>query len=186
MIYVNSDASYRDGWAGIAYQSDSLESHSRLVECQTSSEAELRALLLAMSAAERAGLADVVFRTDCESAAQPDRGKNEYLRPLRDRVASYLAAHPGWCVKKITRTENVLANTLARQARRSADDVTVTVHSEIAAALIERAGIPETRQGRWQVSPDRRSSSRTAALTAALVLLAKGATPIPACAEAPL
>ena len=58
MIYVNCDASYRNGWAGIAYQSDQLESQSRLVECKNNGEAELRALLLAMSAAEQAHLVE--------------------------------------------------------------------------------------------------------------------------------
>lgn len=185
MIYVNCDASYRGRWAGIAYQSDQLESRSRLVECKNNGEAELRALLLAMSAAEQAKLRDIVFRTDCESAARPDRGDSAHLRPLRAEVCLYLARHqPGWSIIRISRTENVLAHALARQARRSHDDVSVSVENNVAAALIEQAGITETTEGRWRVAPDRHASSMSGALAAALVKLATGgATPIASCGE---
>ena len=88
MIYVNCDASYRGGWAGIAYQSDQLESQSRLVECKNNGEAELRALLLAMTAAEKAHLPHVIFRTDCESAARPHRGESEHCAHCARRRAA--------------------------------------------------------------------------------------------------
>jgi ribonuclease HI len=173
MIYLNSDASYRGGWAGIGYHSDHLESQSRLVECKDNSEAELRALLLAMSAAEQAKLSDVIFRTDCESAARPHRGESERLRPLRAEACRYLARHqPGWSIAQVSRTENVLAHALARKARRSHDDVSVSVESYVAAVLIERAGISETTEGRWRVAPDRLASTMSGALTAALAMLA--------------
>jgi Reverse transcriptase-like len=61
------------------------------VECKNNGEAELRALLLAMSAAEQAKLRDVIFRTDCESAARPHRGESEHLRPLREAACRYMA-----------------------------------------------------------------------------------------------
>lgn len=176
MIYVNCDASYRGGWAGIAYHSNQLESQSRLVECNNNGEAELRALLLAMSAAEQAKLRNVIFRTDCESAARPHRGESEHLRPSREEACRYLARHqPGWSIAQIARTENVLAHALARQARRSHDDVSVSVDSVVAAALIERAGIIETTEGRWRVAPDRLASSMGGALSAALLKLAADA-----------
>ncbi|MGH2852677.1 MAG: reverse transcriptase-like protein [Solirubrobacteraceae bacterium] len=180
MIYVNCDASYQHGWAGIAYQSDRLESHSQLVECKNNGEAELRALLLAMSAAEHANLRDVIFRTDCESAARPHRGDSEHLRPWRAEACLYLAAHhPGWSIAQISRGENVLAHALARKARRARHDVSVSLDTHVAEALIDRAGIPETPNGRWRLGPGRHETSISAALNAALVRLARDVTAIP-------
>jgi ribonuclease HI len=175
MIYVNCDASYHNGWAGLAYQSDRLESQSRLVQCKNNSEAELRALLLAMSAAEEANLREVIFRTDCESAARPHRGDSEHLRPWRAEACLYLAAHrPGWSIAQVSRAENLLAHALARKARRSRDDVSVSLDTHVAEALIERAGIAETPKGRWRVAPGRHATSISTALDAALVKLATG------------
>ena len=119
MSYVNSDASYRDGWAGIAYDSDFLGSDSRLVPCRTSTEAELSALLLAMAAAQRAGVASVVFRTDCKSTAHPHRGDNKELRPLREHVTGYLAEHPEWHLQEVHRSSNIIANQMARRVLKS-------------------------------------------------------------------
>lgn len=116
VIYVSSDASYRDGLAGIAYHGDQLGSDARVVECRNSSEAELRALLLGMAAAERAGLAEVTFKTDDVSAAQPDLGESEQLRPLREQVTGYLARHStDWRIERVRRGENGIANRLARE-----------------------------------------------------------------------
>jgi ribonuclease HI len=176
MIYINCDASYHNGWAGIAYHSDHLDSHSRLVECKNNGEAELRALLLAMSAAEQANLRDVIFRTDCESTARPWRGESEHLRSWRAEACLHLAARqPGWSIVQVSRAENVLAHALARQARRSREDVSVSLDTQVAEALIERAGIAETPKGRWRVAPGRHATSITAALNAALVKLAADA-----------
>jgi ribonuclease HI len=119
MSYVNSDASYRDGWAGIAYNSDFLGSDSQLVPCRTSTEAELSALLLAMAAAHRAGVTSVVFRTDCKSTAHPHRGNSKRLRPLRERVTGYLAEHPEWHLQEVHRSSNVIANRMARRVLKS-------------------------------------------------------------------
>jgi ribonuclease HI len=176
MIYINCDASYHNGWAGIAYHSDHLDSHSRLVECKNNGEAELRALLLAMTAAEQANLRDVIFRTDCESTARPWRGESEHLRSWRAEACLHLAARqPGWLIVQVSRAENVLAHALARQARRSREDVSVSLDTQVAEALIERAGIAETPQGRWRVAPGRHATSISAALNAALVKLAADA-----------
>src|SRR5665213_1891815 len=175
MIYVNCDASYHNGWAGLAYQSDRLGSQSRLVECKNNSEGELRALLLAMSVAEQANIHDVIFRTDCESAARPHRGDSEHLRPWRAEACLYLAAHrPGWSIAQVSRAENVLAHALARKARRSRDDVSVSLDTHVAEALIERDGIAETPKGRWRVAPGRHAPSISTALDAALIKLATG------------
>jgi hypothetical protein len=182
MIYVNCDASYRDGWAGIAYVGEDLESGSQLVECETSTEGELRAVLLAMTAAEKAHLLHVTFRTDCESAARPHRGKSEPLRLLRDQTAGYLSQHPGWAIAQVSRVENKLANALARQACRSHYEVAVNVDSGVAASLIERAGIEETSAGHWRLTSGKTSSSINAALSAALMKLATDATSNATCA----
>jgi len=42
MIYVNSDASYRGAWAGIAYESAALGSDSRFVACARGASVRLR------------------------------------------------------------------------------------------------------------------------------------------------
>src|ERR1700726_1547234 len=54
--YVNSDASWRAGVAGLAYVSGSLGNRTALVACSGSSAAEYLALLMAMEDADRAQL----------------------------------------------------------------------------------------------------------------------------------
>lgn len=119
-IYVNSDASYKDGWAGIAYESTALGNERRLVACRSSTEAELLALLFAMDVADQARLASVVFRTDCKATAHPHwRASNTRLRPLKERVARHLASHPDWRLRKVHRSANLTANGLARKALKA-------------------------------------------------------------------
>lgn len=123
-IYVNSDASYQDGWAGIAYASAALGNGRQLAACRSSTEAELLALLLAMDAAERARLTSVVFRTDCKATAHPhSRASDGRLRPLKERVARHLASHPDWQLRKVHRSANAIANGLAREALRARPEV---------------------------------------------------------------
>ncbi|MGA9315839.1 MAG: ribonuclease H family protein [Solirubrobacteraceae bacterium] len=202
MIYFNTDASYRDGWAGIAYDTNGLGRHRQLVPCASSSEAELLAVLLAMEVADTARLRSVVFRTDCEGTARPDRGRSRPLQPLRERVSRLLGERPGWKLELVPRRENVLANGFARGALKalsedsatvpghgsvlasfarcasqppSEESVTVTVNSIVAAALIARAGIPMNLDGRWRLSEKDEAAGMNAALSVALVLLASGA-----------
>lgn len=121
---INSDASYTDGWAGIAYESAALGSRRQLVACRSSTEAELLALLLAMDAADKARLASVVFRTDCKATAHPHwRASSTRLRPLKERVTRHLASHPAWRLKKVHRSANSIANGLARQALKARPDL---------------------------------------------------------------
>jgi len=171
-ISFNTDASYRDGWAGIAYDTNGMGSHRQLVPCCSSSEAELFALLLAMEVAEHARLARVVFRTDCEATSLPHRGDSPRLRSPRTRVAEYLHRNPGWRLELVPRRENTLANSLARNALKALSDVTVTVavNTTVALALIERAAVPVTGDGLQRSASD----DLLAALSAALVLLAAG------------
>jgi ribonuclease HI len=119
-IYVNSDASYKDGCAGIAYESAELGNRCQLATCRNSTEAELLALLLAMDAAEKAQLTSVVFRTDCKATAHPHwRAGPGRLRQLKQRVARHLAIHADWRLEKVHRSANVVADGLARNALRT-------------------------------------------------------------------
>ena len=43
MGYVNSDASFCDGWAGIVYESAALDCDSQIVAASNNAKAELRA-----------------------------------------------------------------------------------------------------------------------------------------------
>jgi ribonuclease HI len=123
-VDVNSDASYQDGYAGIAYESDALGNRRQLATCRSSTEAELLALLLAMDAAEQARLASVVFRTDCKATAHPDwRAGDGRLRSLKARVAHHLANHPDWRLQKVHRSANLIANGLARTALKARPEI---------------------------------------------------------------
>ncbi len=177
-VYVYCDASWRDGRAGIAYESAHLGSDSSIVSCQTSTEAELLALIFAMEACEFARLKNVVFRTDCTSAAHPRRGRSDHpLRPLRERAAEYLSRNgSGWSVQQVSRNSNRVANGIAGRARKSAmeiGDVTVTVNASVARDLIARAGIAATTDDRWRLSGEGDSANINAALCVALVTLAR-------------
>ena len=155
MIYFNTDASYRDGWAGIAYDTNGLGRHRQLVPCHSSSEAEIFAVLLAMEVADQAHLTSVLFRTDFEAARPTHPGRQPApSAPTRTCPQLPQATPRMGSSSRYPRRENVLANRLARDALKALSDVpvTVTVNSTVASALIQRAGIPATADGRWRVS----------------------------------
>ena len=178
VVYVNADASYREGEAAIAYESAVLGRESRLVRCKSNTEAELRALLFAMEAAEQVRLTHVVFRTDCTSAAHPHLGGNRALLPLRERVLNYVAQHaPDWQLEQVPRESNRLANQLARQTRKSSveviGDVRVLANASVACEALARAGIEEAEDTRWRSSEEGDPANVHAAICAALAMLAQ-------------
>ncbi len=120
-IFVNSDGSWADEIAGLAYESGAIGKGHGTVHCDSNTAGELLALLLAMQAA--AGHAKVTFRVDCSTAAQPHRQRAQRraapgeLAGLRQQLVQRLEGHSGWRVVRIPRSENVVANRLARRAR---------------------------------------------------------------------
>lgn len=114
--YVNSDASWRAGVAGVAYVSGSLGNGTALVACEGSSEAEYIALLMAMEDADRCqfpGLID--FRVDSTAVAHLAVGTSADLSKLRHRVKSLLADHREWRITFVERKRNWVADGLARK-----------------------------------------------------------------------
>lgn len=115
---VNSDASYEDGLAALAYESKVLGSATLIVRAWCSTEAELMALRMAMAAASARDLVHIVFRADSKSVVESHRIQVERLLPLCCDIADYLSRHEYWRVTFVPRRENVAANILARRALR--------------------------------------------------------------------
>lgn len=74
--YVNTDASWRDGTAGLAYESGALGNRTALVACANSTEAEYLAMLMAMLDAERCLSGPIAFRSDCTAVVNLKGGKS--------------------------------------------------------------------------------------------------------------
>jgi ribonuclease HI len=117
--YVNSDASWQGGVAGLAYVSGSLGNRTALVACSGSSEAEYLALLMAMEDADRAQLPGLIdFRVDSAAVAHLARGTSADLTELRTRVKRLLAEHREWRLAFFERKRNWVADGMARRVRR--------------------------------------------------------------------
>jgi ribonuclease HI len=123
-FFVNADASFVGGFAGIAYESAVIGSRRDQIQCLGNTAAEMHALLMAMEAA--VGHERVTFRVDCTACAKSykvssqRRRANEEFAPLRERIARFLAANPGWRLVRVPRAKNSLAHSLALRARREA------------------------------------------------------------------
>jgi hypothetical protein len=113
--YINTDASYRDGVAGVAYDSGALGRRVELVECVDLLAGEYLALLMAMGDAELCLDAPVVFRVDSEAVANLRVGRTREVIEPRDRIGVLLADHPTWTLQQISRYRNKLADELARR-----------------------------------------------------------------------
>jgi Reverse transcriptase-like len=114
--YVNTDASWRDGVAGLAYVSGSLGNRTALVACSGSSEAEYLALLMAMEDAARSQLPGLIdFRVDSTAVAHLAVGMSVHLVELRKRVKGLLARHREWRLAFVERKQNWVADGLARR-----------------------------------------------------------------------
>jgi hypothetical protein len=98
--YVNTDASWRDGVAGVAYESGAMGRRVELVECVSNLAGEYLALLMAMGDADLCLEGRVIFRVD--SAALVDRkvGVTPELVEPCERIEALLVAHTNWTLRK--------------------------------------------------------------------------------------
>jgi ribonuclease HI len=120
--YVNTDASWRDGMAGLAYESGTLGNRTALVACANSTEAEYLALLMAMLDAERCLSGPIAFRCDCTAVVNLKGGQAPKTTELRERVRTLLKRYPGWNLVLIERKRNRSANRLANRPFRQAQE----------------------------------------------------------------
>jgi hypothetical protein len=116
--YVNTDAAFRDGRAGVAYASRALGDWIAVVSTTDSTEAEFWAMVMAMYDADRclSCWPAIVFRTDCASVAQFAVVKQEGLRPMHAEIIEMVRIHRQWSVELVKRSWNKRANKLARDA----------------------------------------------------------------------
>jgi hypothetical protein len=112
--YVNTDASCRNGLAGLAYQSGVLGSRTALVACGDSTRAEHLALLMAMEDAVQVLSGPVVFRVDCAAVASLASGKSTHLEGVRGRIKVLLDDRQ-WVLMLVGRRSNSVAHALDRR-----------------------------------------------------------------------
>ncbi len=113
--YVNTDASWRGGLAGLAYEG-ALGVRTELVECGDNHEAEYLALLMAMGDAERCLAGRIAFRTDSQTVAGLQSGTVGQYEHLRGRIKLLLSRHPEWTLVLVERVRNKAADDLSRRA----------------------------------------------------------------------
>ena len=115
-IYINTDASWKGGVAGLAYVSGSLGSRTFLVACQGPIEGEYMALLMAMEDAERSELPGPIdFRLDSTAVVHLAVGTTSELVKLRHRVMALLARNREWRLAYVERRRNWVADRMARR-----------------------------------------------------------------------
>jgi ribonuclease HI len=120
--YVNTDASWRDGRAGLAYEG-ALGVRTEVVVCGDNHEAEYLALLMAMGDAERCLAGRIAFRTDSQTVAGLQKGSAGQYEPLRGRVKLLLSRHPEWTLLLVERVRNKAADDLSHRAFRTEREV---------------------------------------------------------------
>ncbi|MGE5700784.1 MAG: ribonuclease H family protein [Arthrospira platensis] len=120
--YVNTDASWRDGKAGVAYESGRLGNRTAFVACAGSTEAEYMALLMAMLDAERCLSGPIAFRSDCEAVVNLKGDTTPQIVALREQVRLVLKRHPNWSVTLVNRSRNMPAHGLATRPFRQRED----------------------------------------------------------------
>jgi hypothetical protein len=111
--YVNSDASFRDGSAGVAYESGALGRRVELIACFDLLAAEYIALLMAMGDANVCLEAPVIFRVDSHAVAHLRVGRTREVVEPRDRIGALLTTHPHWRIEEVRRDKNWRADELA-------------------------------------------------------------------------
>lgn len=115
-IYVNTDASWKGGVAGLAYTSGSLGNRTFLVACAGPIEGEYLALLMAMEDAERSELPGPIdFRLDSTAVVHLAVGTTPELVELRHRVMAMLSRHREWRLAYVERGRNWVADQMARR-----------------------------------------------------------------------
>jgi dihydrodipicolinate synthase/N-acetylneuraminate lyase len=116
-LYVNCDASWRGGTAGLAYTSNALGRRTAVVACSNPLAGEYMALLMAMMDAEASELPGVIeYRVDTWAVADLDPGTTSQAAELRRQVIDYLARHPTWKLELVSRWQNWIAEAPARRA----------------------------------------------------------------------
>jgi hypothetical protein len=119
-IYVNTDASWKGGVAGLAYVSASLGNRTFLIVCKGPIEGEYLALLMAMQDAERAELPGPIdFRMDSTAVVHLAVGTTPELVELRHRVMAMLSRHREWRLAYVERGRNLTADWMARRTLRA-------------------------------------------------------------------
>jgi hypothetical protein len=115
-LYINTDASWQGGIAGLAYVSGSLGNRATLVACSGSTEGEYLALLMAMEDADLSELPGAIdFRVDSTAVAHLAVGETRQLRALHHRVKTMLSRHREWRLVLVERQRNRDANKMARR-----------------------------------------------------------------------
>jgi hypothetical protein len=113
--YINTDASWRHGIAGIAYDSGALGQRIELVRCEDNHAAEYLALLMAMSDAENALAGPIAFRTDSATVVNLRPGRDGRYAGLHKLIARLLAHHPEWTLMLVEGYRNRVADSLSRR-----------------------------------------------------------------------
>jgi hypothetical protein len=114
--YINTDASWKGGVAGLAYVSGSLGNRTFLVACRGSVEAKYLALLMAMNDAEKAELPGPIdFRLDCTAVVHLAIGVTPELRELQRHAKTMLSRHREWRLAYVERRRNCMADRMARR-----------------------------------------------------------------------
>jgi ribonuclease HI len=112
--YVNTDASWQDGLAGLAYVG-ALGMRIELVACADNHEGEYLALLMAMEDAERCLAGRIAFRMDSQTVVNLQSGTSGQFEHLRNRVKLLLARHPEWTLALVESMRNRAADELSRR-----------------------------------------------------------------------
>jgi hypothetical protein len=116
-FYVNCDADWRGGVAGLAYASDTLGRRADVVACADLIAAKYLALLMAMMDAEACKLPGIIeYRVDISAVADLDPSKRRETAELRRQVIDHLAHHPVWKIELVGRWQNWIASAPARRA----------------------------------------------------------------------
>lgn len=118
--YVNTDASWRNGLAGLAYVG-ALGTRGEVVACADNHAGEYLALLMAMEDAERCLTGKIAFRMDSQTVVNLQAGSNGQFEGLRARVKLLLARHPDWTLVLVEGNRNKIADNLSRRAFRQTD-----------------------------------------------------------------
>jgi Reverse transcriptase-like len=117
--YINTDASWKGGVAGLAYVSGSLGNRTFLVACKGPIEGEYLALLMAMEDAEHSELPGPIdFRLDSTAVVHLAVGTTRELVELRHRVMAMLSRHREWGLVYVERGRNRTADRMARRTLR--------------------------------------------------------------------
>jgi ribonuclease HI len=122
-VYCDASFSSALGLAGIAYTSNVLGNKRQVVRSECSQEAELRAVIMALT--DHRGHPVLTVRTDSKSLAEREwrRRPRHMLRAIRKRVATEIDGQPHWHLEWTPRQANRQAHGLARSARRAAERV---------------------------------------------------------------